>query len=175
MKTKLNKTVETQLDILSKYAEKEPEQCITSLIHHVNEDSLKANFYALGRNRAVGVDQVSWQEYEKDLEANIDNLLGRMKRMGYRPQPARRVYIPKDNNKTRPLGLPATEDKVVQKTMARIMEAIYEPCFYEFSYGFRPSKNCHQALKAVGYLINFKPINPVIAANIKGFVYNMCI
>lgn len=136
MNSKFSESVETKLGLLSQYAAKEPDRAFTSLIHHVNEDSLKANFYMLGRNRAVGVDQVSWQEYETGIEANIDNLLGRMKRMGYRPQPVRRVYIPKDNNKTRPLGLPATEDKVVQKTMSRIMEAIYEPCFHKFSYGF---------------------------------------
>jgi RNA-directed DNA polymerase len=171
--SKFNESVETQLGLLSQYALKEPDRVFTSLIHHVNEGSLRANFYALGRNRAAGVDQVSWQEYEKDLRANIDNLLGRMKRMGYRPQPARRVYIPKDNNRTRPLGLPATEDKVVQKTMSRIMEAIYEPSFHEFSYGFRPRKNCHQALKTVGDLINFKPINHVIEADIKGFFDNV--
>ena len=173
MDSKFKESVETQLDLLSQYAAKEPDRCFTSLIHHVDERSLKANFYELGRNRAVGVDQVSWQEYGKDLEVNVDNLLGRMKRMGYRPQPARRVYIPKDKSSKRPLGLPATEDKMVQKTMGRIMGAIYEQDFYEFSYGFRPGKNCHQALKDIGELINFKPINHVIEADIKGFFDNV--
>lgn len=173
MNSKFKESVETQLDLLSQYAAKEPERVFTSLIHYVNEGSLKANFYELGRNRAVGVDQVSWQEYEKELDANVDNLLERMKRMGYRPQPARRVYIPKDQKSTRPLGLPATEDKMVQKAMSRIMGAIYEQDFHEFSYGFRPGKNCHQALKVVGDLINFRPINHVIEADIKGFFDNV--
>jgi len=173
MNSKFKETMETQLGLLSQYAAKEPERCFTSLIHHVNAGSLKANFYAFGRNRAVGVDQVSWREYEEQLEANIDNLLERMKRMGYRPQPVRRVYIPKEKNQKRPLGLPATEDKMVQRTMSRIMEAIYVQDFHEFSYGFRKGKNCHQALKAVGDLINFKPINHVIEADIKGFFDNV--
>lgn len=173
MDSKFKETVETQLGLLNQYAVKEPERCFTSLIHHVNAGTLKANFYELGRNRAIGVDQVSWKEYGKDLEANVNNLMERMKKMGYRPQPARRVYIPKDNNQTRALGLPATEDKIVQKVMSRIMEAIYEPSFHEFSYGFRPKKNCHQALKVVGELINFKPVNHVIEADIKGYFDNV--
>ena len=142
-------------------------------MYHVNKGSLKANFYSLGRKRAVGVDSVSWQEYEQNLDANIDNLLERMKRVGYRPQPVRRVYIPKDRNSKRPLGIPTVEDKVVQKTMSRIMEAIYEQDFYDCSYGFRPGRNCHQALKRIGEIINFKPINHVIEADIKGFFDNV--
>jgi group II intron reverse transcriptase/maturase len=142
-------------------------------MYHVNKGSLKANFYLLGRKRAVGVDGVGWQEYGEGLDANIDNLLERMRRMGYRPQPARRVYIPKGKNGKRPLGIPTVEDKVVQKTMSRIMEAIYEQDFYDFSYGFRPGKSCHQALKRVGEIINFKPINHIIEADIKGFFDNV--
>jgi len=167
------KEMETKLDFISRRAAKEPKLRFNNLMHHISKGSLKANFYELGRNRAVGVDGVNWQEYEEHLEANIDDLLRRMKRMGYKPQAARRVYIPKDKHTKRPLGLPAIEDKAVQRTMARIMEAIYEQDFHESSYGFRPKKNCHQALKRVNDLINFKPINHVIEADIKGFFDNV--
>ncbi|MDP8263308.1 MAG: group II intron reverse transcriptase/maturase [Candidatus Ancaeobacter aquaticus] len=165
--------METKLGLISQRAAKEPDMKFESLMHHINEGSLKANFYELGRNRAAGVDGVSWQEYEKGLESNVEDLLGRMKRMGYKPQAARRVYIPKDRHMRRPLGLPTIEDKIVQKTMARIMEAIYEQDFHECSYGFRAGKNCHQALKRVNDLINFKSINHVIEADIKGFFDNV--
>lgn len=165
--------METKLGSLSQYAAKEPQRKFVNIMYHVNKSSLKANFYLLGRKRAVGVDGVGWQEYEEGLDVNIDNLLGRMKRMGYRPQPVRRVYIPKAKNGKRPLGIPTVEDKVAQKTMSQIMEAIYEQDFYGFSYGFRPGKSCHQALKRVGEIINFKPINHVIEADIKGFFDNV--
>lgn len=165
--------METKLDSLSQYAAKEPQRKFVNIMYHVNESSLKANFYLLGRKRAAGVDGVGWQEYGEGLDANIDNLLERMKRMDYRPQPVRRVYIPKGKNGKRPLGIPTVEDKVAQKTMSRIIEAIYEQDFYEFSYGFRPGKSCHQALKRVGEIINFKPINHIIEADIKGFFDNV--
>jgi len=167
------KDMGTKLGFICQRAAREPEARFCSLMHHLNEGSLKANFYKLGRNRAVGVDGVDWQEYEKNIGANVEDLLGRMKRMGYRPQAVRRVYIPKDKHMKRPLGLPTIEDKIVQKAMAQIMEAIYEQDFHECSYGFRPRKNCHQALKEVNDLIKFKPINHVIEADIKGFFDNV--
>ncbi|MFH1504382.1 MAG: group II intron reverse transcriptase/maturase [Candidatus Omnitrophota bacterium] len=173
MDSKFSETMETKLGSLSQYAAKEPERKFVNIMYHVNADSLKANFYKFGRKRAVGVDSVSWQEYEGNLEANIDSFLERMKRMEYRPQPVKRVYIPKDRSGKRPLGIPTVEDKVAQKTMSRIMEVIYEQDFYDFSYGFRPKRSCHQALKRVGEIINFKPINHVIEADIKGFFDNV--
>ncbi len=118
MDSKFSETMETKLGSLSQYAVKEPERKFVNIMCHVNAGSLKANFYMLGRKRAVGVDSVSWQEYEENLDANIDNLLERMKRIGYRPQPVKRVYIPKDRNGKRPLGIPIVEDKVVQKTIS---------------------------------------------------------
>lgn len=159
----------TELDFLSQRAAREPKGTFDNLMHHINEGSLRASFYRLGRNRAVGVDGISWQEYAKNLEANIGQLLGQVKRMGYRPQAVRRVYIPKGKGKTRPLGIPAIEDKIVQRTMVDIMEAIYEQDFHGCSYGFRPRRSCHQALWAVWKLINDRPIHHVIEADIKGF------
>ena len=173
MDIETRRAMETKLGFISQYAASEPQKKFHSIMHHVNEGSLKANFYELGRRRAVGVDGVSWQEYEERLEANIDGLVERMMRMGYRPQPARRVYIPKDDGTNRPLGIPVIEDKIVQKTMSRIMEAIYEEDFHECSYGFRVGRSSHQALKRVSDLIFSKPINHVIEADIKGFFDNV--
>ena len=166
-------TMATKLDFISQCAAKESNLKFRSIMHHINKDSLKASFYELGRNRAPGVDGVSWQEYGKQLNTNIEDLLGRMKLMSYRPQAVRRVYISKGKNSKRPLGLPVIEDKMVQKSMAGVMEAIYEQDFYDCSYGFRPKRGCHQALKAVSKLINDRPINHVIEADIKGFFDNL--
>jgi group II intron reverse transcriptase/maturase len=161
--------VETKLAHLSKRAAEDPECKFTNLMHMVNEGTLEADYRKLGRNRATGVDGVSWEEYGKQLRKKLAGVVKRMKTMSYRPQAVRRVYIPKGNGEQRPIGIPATEDKVVQKVMSRIMEAIWEADFLENSYGFRPGKNCHQALKKVGELIKWRPINHVIEADIKGY------
>lgn len=163
----------TGIDFISQRAARGPELKFDSVMHHINEGTLKASFHELGRNRALGVDGISWQEYGKNLDANIKGLLGRMKRMGYRPQAVRRVYIPKGRNAKRPLGLPTIEDKMVQKAMVKVMEAIYEQDFHECSYGFRPKRSCHQALKTVSKLINDRPVNHVIEADVKGFFDNV--
>ncbi len=168
------KEVLKKLHLISQRASREPCIKFNNLMHLVNEGSLEMSFLQwLGRNRAGGIDGVSWEEYGKELNANIKDLLERMRRMGYRPQPTRRVYIPKDKNSRRPLGLPTVEDKMVQKVMSRIMEAIYEQYYLDCSYGFRRRTGCHAALKQVGELINFKPINHVIEADIKGFFDNV--
>jgi len=115
------------------------------------------------------MDGVSWKEYGEHLDENLQQLVARMKVKRYQPLPARRVYIPKDEHTVRPLGLPALEDKIVQKGIARILEAIYERDFLDCSYGFRPGRNCHQALFSVNATFTTRPINHVIEADIKGF------
>ncbi|RLI53116.1 MAG: hypothetical protein DRO87_12105, partial [Candidatus Thorarchaeota archaeon] len=122
------------------------------------------------KDKACGIDGKSWQDYGEDLDENLDALVDRLKAKKYKPLPAKRVYIPKNDKETRPLGLPAIEDKIVQKGTARILEAIYEADFMDCSYGFRPKRSCHQALKAVNDTIMFKPVNHVIEADIKGFL-----
>jgi len=164
-----NKKVLTKLALISKRAAEDPEYKFTNLIHMVNEGFLEANYQRLGRNRVAGVDKVSWEEYGKQLRENIARVVSQMKTMSYRPQAVRRAYIPKENGERRELGIPATEDKMVQKAMSRIMETIWEQDFLESSYGFRPGRNCHQALKRIGELINGSPINHVIEADIKGY------
>ena len=136
-------------------------------------EGLRECFYLLKRDKASGVDNVTFEEYEKDLETNLPNLVERMKRFSYRPQPVRRVYIPKSNGKQRPLGIPALEDKRVQMGIARILTAIYEVDFAEFSYGFRPGRSCHDALDRLDKIIMRNPINHVIDADIKGFFDNV--
>lgn len=163
----------TKLALISERARKEPKYQFTSLAHLLNEGLLKECYYSLGRDRAGGIDGVSWTEYGKRLDENLNNLVTRMKAKRYKPLPAKRVYIPKNKHEKRPLGLPAVEDKIVQKGIARILEAIYEADFLDFSYGFRPERNCHQALNAVDKTIMTKPINYVIEADIKGYFDNV--
>src|SRR5208282_5537259 len=145
-------------------AKRDKEATFDNLMHLVNEESLKASYQQLRKECAVGVDGISWEEYGRKLDENIKGLMGRVKKMSYRPQPVRRVYIPKDNGEQRPIGIPAIEDKMVQKAMSWIMEAIYEQDFHENSYGFRGGKGSHQALKKINDLIMQKPINHVIEA-----------
>ena len=167
-----NRTL-TKLALITERTRQEPQLQFTSLAHLLDVDFLRGCYFELGRDRASGIDGVSWQEYGKPLEENLATLVERMKAKRYKPQPAKRVYIPKNNDEKRPLGLPALEDKIVQRGIARILEAIYEVDFLDGSYGFRPKRGCHQALNAVDKTIMTKPINHVIEADIKGFFDNV--
>ena len=171
--TEMDKLTQTKLALISERARKEPKLRFTSLAHLLNERFLKECYYSLDRDRASGIDGVSWKEYGKELDENLNNLVARMKAKRYKPLPAKRVYIPKNEHEKRPLGLPALEDKIVQKGIARILEAIYEADFLDCSYGFRPARNCHQAINAVDKTIMTKPINYVIEADIKGYFDNV--
>jgi group II intron reverse transcriptase/maturase len=159
----------TKLALISEKARKEPKFQFTSLAHLLNKEFLKECYLSLGRERASGIDGVSWKEYGKRLDENLNSLVLRMKAKRYKPLPALRVYIPKNEHEKRPLGLPALEDKIVQKGIARILETIYEADFMDCSYGFRPNRNCHQVLDAVDKTIRNNPINHIIEADIKGF------
>jgi len=171
--TEMDKLTQTKLALISERARKEPKLQFTSLAHLLNERFLKECYYSLGRDRASGIDGVSWKEYGKQLDENLTNLVARMKVKRYKPQPAKRVYIPKNEHEKRPLGLPALEDKIVQKGISRILEAVYEADFRDCSYGFRPERNCHQAINAVDKTIMTKPIGYVIEADIKGYFDNV--
>jgi RNA-directed DNA polymerase len=135
---------------------------------------LKACHAELESDKAAGIDEVTKQEYGENLQENIEGLLARMKRQAYKPQPVRRVYIPKaDGKKMRPLGIPAYEDKLVQKSLNNILTSIYECEFLDCSYGFRPGRSCHDAIKAVGEILETKKISYIVEADIKGFFDNV--
>ena len=147
---------------------------VQTLIHYVNKTNLAEEHRIQNGNKAVGVDKVTKDSYEKDLDANLDDLLNRMKRFSYKPQPVRRTYIPKaGSDKMRPLGIPSYEDKLVQGVMRKVLDEIYRDKFYDFSYGFREDKNCHQAIREVNQIIGTKKISFVVDADIKGFFDNV--
>lgn len=161
--------METKLTRIAELAKRRPRVKLQTLIHAIDEESLKASHLALSADKATGVDAVTKAEYGENLQENINDLLGRMKRQAYKPQPVKRVYIPKGDGKKRPLGIPAYEDKLVQKAINEILTVIYEPEFLGCSYGFRPGRSCHDALKEVGKILETKKVSYVVDADIKGF------
>ena len=170
--TELNKTLQ-KLSSISYCAKSDPTFEFMSLAHHLNVEFLKDCYLNLDRNKAVGIDEVSWLEYKENLDNNLITLVDKLKRKAFKPLPARRVYIPKGNGELRPLGISAIENKIVESGIARIIGSIYEADFYDFSYGFRPNKNAHQALRVIGDEINFRPVNHIVEADIKGFFDNV--
>ena len=141
----------------------------TALLHHVNEDCLAEAFFNLKKTAAVGVDGVTWQEYERNLEANIVDLHDRIHRGAYRARPSRRVWIPKPDGRMRPLGIASLEDKIVQQAVLWVLQSIYEQDFLGFSYGFRPGRSQHDALDALSVAIAGKRVNWILDADIEGF------
>ena len=145
----------------------------TALLHHLTLNLLRDSFYALKRQAAPGVDGVTWQAYETELEGRLADLHSRVHRGAYRAQPSRRVYIPKADGRQRPLGIAALEDKIVQQAVVTILNQIYEVDFKGFSYGFRPGRGPHQALDALSAAILRKRVNWVLDADIRGFYDNL--
>ena len=141
------------------------------LMHHFNESSLKECFYQLSADRAVGADGITKADYAANLDENLKALIGRMKQMAYRPGPVRRVLIPKEGKPeaTRPLGISNFEDKIVQKMMQRILESIYEPLFLDCSYGFRPGRGCHDAIRALHHHLYRNEVQTVIDVDLSGY------
>lgn len=166
--------METQLERIAKVAKRSPKEKFTSLIHLINKESLIKAHKGMGTGKASGVDKVTKEEYSERLEGNIEDLLSRMKRQAYKPQPVKRLYITKEGSrKKRPLGIPAYEDKLVQSALARILNAIYEQDFLECSFGFRPKRGCHDALQLLDKIVNKDEIHFVVDADIKGFFDNV--
>src|SRR5437764_6237335 len=141
----------------------------TALLHHINVDTLRTAFYALKRKAAPGVDGMTWEDYEADLELRIEDLHGRVHRGAYRPQPSRRVYIDKADGKQRPLSIAALEDKIVQGATVMVLNAMYEGDFVGFSYGFRPGRGPHDALDALSTAIKIRKVNWILDADIQNF------
>jgi group II intron reverse transcriptase/maturase len=166
--------VATKLRRIAEKARKEPRFKFTSLYHLMNEELLRGCFKRLRKGAAAGIDKMTKDMYAENLEANLSNLVERLHRMAYIPQPVRRKYIPKlGSAKQRPLGIPCFEDKLVQAGLVRILESVCEQDFIEDSYGFRPSRSCYNALKALSETVENNPINHIVEADIKGFFDNV--
>lgn len=147
---------------------------VQTIMHYVNKQNLIEEHKRQKSSKAKGVDKVGKEEYGVNLGENIENLIARMKTFSYRPQAVRRTYIPKvGSDKLRPLGIPAYEDKLVQGVMRKVLDQIYEGKFYDFSYGFREGKSCHQAIREANQIIMTKKVNFIVDADIKGFFDNV--
>lgn len=162
-------TVLARISQLSSKNKANPEFRFTSVVHIINKELLTSCHESMEKDKAVGIDGVTKEDYEKDLDQNLDGLINRMKRNAYKPKPARRVEIPKDNGKMRTLSIYCYEDKLVQEAIRRILEAIFEPMFYDVMMGFRPGRSCHGALKKLNVMLERKFTNYVLDADIKGF------
>ena len=141
----------------------------TALLHHVTVDLLRSAYSWLKRDAAAGVDGVTWDDYGIDLDRRLADLHARIHRGSYRAQPSLRRYIPKPDGRRRPLGIAAVEDKIVQRAVVEVLNAIWEEDFLGFSYGFRPGRGQHDALDALAVGIETRPVNWVLDADIAGF------
>jgi RNA-directed DNA polymerase len=161
----------TDLTRIGERALERPDLVFTSLYHHVTDlDNLRSCYEALDGDKAVGVDGVTKEQYGENLEENLQNLSDRLKRMGYRPQPRRRSYIPKPGSeKGRPLGISCFEDKIVELAVKRVLEPIYEEMFEDSSYGYRPARSQHECLDDLGRTIQQKKVSHIVEADIRGF------
>jgi len=171
--TGIGDVMATKLDRISELSAQNPTMVFTSLYHLINYDLLLECHREQDGKKATGIDHVTKAEYEANLDENLKDLVERLKQKGYKPQPSLRVYIPKANGKLRPLGISAYEDKLVQRALMRILQAVYEPKFRGHMFGFRPNLGQHDALKELNRLIEKTKTNYVVDADIKGFFNNM--
>lgn len=165
--------VKMKLQRISEKAKANPDLQFTSLAHLITVDLLKAAFQQLRKNASPGIDGVTARTYEKDLLHNLEDLHRRLKEERYRAQPARRVYIEKENGKLRPLGIPCLEDKIVQRAVVFILEPIYEADFLNSSYGFRPKRGSHNALDAIYEMLVHRKVDEVLDADITSYFDNV--
>jgi group II intron reverse transcriptase/maturase len=162
-------SVSQALERVRQAARQRKKERFTSLLHHVDRAMLRTAFYAMKRDAAPGVDGVTWQTYEQDLDRRIATLHERVQAGTYRALPSRRSYIPKDDGSKRPLAVAALEDKIVQRATAAVLSAIYEEDFLGFSYGFRPQRSQHDALDALIVGISSRKVNYILDADIRSF------
>jgi RNA-directed DNA polymerase len=162
-------SVSRDLDRVREAARRDGNARFTALLHHVSVDRLRAAFGAIRPGAAPGVDGVTWREYGQRLEGNLRDLHARVQRGAYRAKPSRRVFIPKPDGRLRPLGVAALEDKIVQRAVAEVLNAVYEEDFLGFSYGFRVGCGPHDALDALAVAITRRRVNWVLDADIRDF------
>jgi group II intron reverse transcriptase/maturase len=160
--------METKLVRINQIAKERPKEVFTSLYHHLNDQMLTQCHQELKANKAAGIDQMTKEIYAANLQENIHRLTEALKRHSYQPQPVKRVYIPKGKDK-RPLGIPSYEDKMVQAGLTRILQAIYEADFLSCSYGFRPNRSCHEALRSLNDILMHHKVSYIVDADIRGF------
>ena len=163
----------TKITRINQIAKERPKEVFTSIYHLINEELLKECFNELDGTKATGLDKITKEEYNNNLEKNIENLVTKLKKMSYRPSPARKVNIPKANGKMRGLAIANFEDKIVQLAVKKIVEAIFEPKFTNNMFGFRPNRGCHEALKYLNYCIESKYTSYILDADIKGYFDNI--
>ena len=161
--------VSSGLDRVRKAARKDKDARFTALLHHVDFDRLWKAYWAIRPLAAPGIDGVTWDSYGEDLEANLQGLLARVNSGAYRASPSRRAYIEKADGRLRPLGIATLEDKILQRAVVEVLNAIYEEDFLGFSYGFRPGRRPHDALDALTVGIERKKVNWVLDADVKEF------
>ena len=162
-------SVTQALDRIRRTARERKKERFTALLHHIDTDLLEAEFFALQRGAAAGVDGVTWQDYERNLKANLEELHARIHGGAYRPLPSRRVHIDKPDGGRRPLAIASLEDKIVQRATAEVLNAIYEEDFLRFSYGFRPGRGAHHAMDALVVGIERRRVNFIVDADIRSF------
>ena len=168
-RTQCRERVYQQLERVRQAARANKKERFTALLHHLNVDLLFTAYYWLKRNAAVGVDGMRWADYEENLDANLADLHWRVHTNTYRAQPSRRQYIPKPDGRQRPLGIAALEDKIVQRALVEVLNALYEEDFLGFSYGFRPKRGQHDALDALAVGITRTKVNWILDADISRF------
>lgn len=159
-----------KLDLITEKARQDKRLKFTSLIHHVNVENLVQCYWELKKDKASGIDGVTVEAYGEALLENVTRLVERLKSKEYRPQPVRRVYIPKPGKaEKRGLGIPTVEDKLVQVMLKKLLQAIYEPDFEGFSHGFRPNRSCHTAVKELNRAVMYKATNYIVEVDIRKF------
>jgi RNA-directed DNA polymerase len=162
-------SVSQALERIRKVARERKKKKFTALFHHLSTDLLEDAFFELEEGAAPGVDGLTWKDYEADLERNLEDLHDRVQRGAYRALPSRRVYIPKPDGRQRPLAVAALEDKIVQRAVVALLNAIYEEDFLGFSYGFRPGRGTHDALDALCVGIDSRKVSWIVDADIRWF------
>ena len=168
-RTQGRESVPTNLERVGYKAKHNKEEKFTNLMCHIKVPLLRQAYFDLRKNAAPGIDGVTWQEYGEELDARLLDLQDRVHRGSYHPQPVRRVHIPKGDGRTRPLGIPTLEDKLLQQAVRMVLEPIYESMFMGFSYGFRPGRSPHRALDALAVAISRKKVNWILDADIRAF------
>src|SRR5262245_19599650 len=168
-RTQSRVSVSQALERIRKVAKERKKERFTALFHHISVELLGDAFYELKQDAAPGVDRLTWKDYEAKLEGNLEDLHDRVHRVAYRALPSRRVTARKPDGRQRPLAVAALEDKIGQRAVATLLNAIYEEDFLGFSYGFRPGRGTHDALDALCVGIHSKKVSFVLDADIRSF------